>query len=374
MYLANQTGRVLLLHWHRPVPLENFLLPPETGLRLDWRVPASIPGFFPKRQADVRVGRSGLKTVRAYPELFSGYESERPEAIFWEQHLDEALQRATTGEFKNHHVLRHRLLGHLSEDQLERRLISLGENDMLHWTPSFGAIFKLFFRPSEGVQNVLDQVMNELGLHPFHYSAVHCRVRHPKATPQGVHVKGKDEVHPADKTGLPWEGDTKLFAIGIAARALWCANFLRNESHEPVYFFSDSNDLVHYMTQQLTNASYASQHLREIQSNGVTSAALVAVKQTPRLVSRRDTDVDNAHIDKQKGRDPPAYYATFVDLYLAMQARCVTYGIGYYAVLATKLSGTKCKLLYQEEEWGGSDNKQANTKFCPVKTTSSRVT
>jgi hypothetical protein len=38
-------------------------------------------------------------------------------------------------------------------------------------------------------------------------------------------------------------------------------------------------------------------------------------------------------------RDPPAYYATFVDLFLAVHARYVTYGIGYYAVFATKISG-----------------------------------
>jgi hypothetical protein len=65
--------------------------------------------------------------------------------------------------------------------------------------------------------------------------------------------------------------------------------------------------------------------------------------------------MENAHIDRQKGRPPPAYYATFVDLMLAVNARCVTYGIGFYAIFATKISGIQCKLVYQEEEWGGKE-------------------
>ena len=30
----------------------------------------------------------------------------------------------------------------------------------------------------------------------------------------------------------------------------------------------------------------------------------------------------------------------------------MTFGIGYYAMFATKISGTTCKYLYQQESWG----------------------
>ena len=37
MMLANRTGRVLLVRWERPAPLENFLVPPVGGI--DWTLP-----------------------------------------------------------------------------------------------------------------------------------------------------------------------------------------------------------------------------------------------------------------------------------------------------------------------------------------------
>jgi hypothetical protein len=93
--------------------------------------------------------------------------------------------------------------------------------------------------------------------------------------------------------------------------------------------------------------------------NATDGAALKAI-QPIRLVAR-EVSMENAHIDRQKGRDPPAYYGTFVDFLLAVNARCVTYGIGYYAIFATKISFISCKLVYQEEEWGGREG----TKVAP---------
>jgi hypothetical protein len=76
-------------------------------------------------------------------------------------------------------------------------------------------------------------------------------------------------------------------------------------------------------------------------------------------VVSRDVSAENAHIDRQKGRPALAYYGTFLDLLVAVHARCVIYGIGYYTAFAAKISGTKCKLLYQQEAWGSQADKQA---------------
>ena len=346
------------MHWHRPVALENFLVPNE----IDWTVPKEIDGFFSK--TDVRVSRQEMKIVRAYTELFEGYASESPEQNFWTEELDEALQRAVTGSFKNKKVLRHRLLGHINEEELESRLRALGEEDMIHRTAAFGNIFRMFFRPSEGVKKDLDSVYKSLQMQPGKYSAVHCRVRHPKATARNVFVKGKNDAYPADKSGLPWEGETRLFAIKTAIHALQCASTLLGNSREPLYLFSDSNDLVRYMSHQLTDPQFVAGNATIFKTSTVDAEALDVVHKTN--VIARSMSEENAHIDRQKGRDPPAYYATFVDLLLAVNARCVTYGIGYYAVFATKISGTKCKLLYQEESWGGIDNKRMNAPRCSL--------
>lgn len=360
LYLANQTQRVLLLHWHRPVPLEHFLLPNE----LDWSVPRDVPEFFGPNHG-VRADREAMKEFRNYAtDLFEGYKSETPTAEFWEKHLDEALHRATHGAFREKKILRHRILGHIAENVLEARLRSLGETDMLHRNLSFGKIFQMFFKPSPGVQEELDFVFQSLKLTSRNYSAVHCRVRHPKAHPKNVNVKGKNEDYTADKTGLPWEGSTRDFAIQTATRAVKCAQTLLRSKDEPIYFFSDSVDLVRYMSRELTLERFRAANATLLKASPVDSEARRVVEHTHILA--RDVTIENAHIDKQKGRDAPAYYATFVDLYLAIHARCVTFGVGFYAVLATKISGTPCKLLYQEESWGSFGNKSSHAPLCSL--------
>ena len=341
LYLANQTQRVYLIRWERPRPLENFFIPNE----IDWSVPEGVEGF------------GDMKTVRALPALFRDYLEDRPDEEFWETQLDQALERAKKGEFKDTKVLRHRLLGHLEEGRLEDRLRALGETDMIHATKTFGMIFRAFFRPSKGVEAQLSQVYEKLHMSPNHYTAVHCRVRHPKATVKGVTVKGKNANYPADKTGLPWYGETKDFAVAVATHAIQCARTLSVDANEPMYFMSDSNDLVRYVAHELKDKEFVARNT-SLFENPYDAAALKAIQ--PTNIVAREVSLENAHIDKQKGRNAEAYYGTFVDLLLAANARCVTFGIGFYAVFATKISGTECKLLYQEEEWGGKAGGKAS--------------
>jgi hypothetical protein len=345
LYLANQTGRLLLLHWHRPVPIEEFLLPRE----LDWRVPRDIEGFF----GDPRVSREGMKVARGIKELFQGFAQESgPEHLFWDTQFDMAMKRAIDGEFKETKVLRHRLLGHLDEDKLEERLRDLGETDMLHSSPSYGSIYRMFFNLNPNVQSEVDKVYRALRLRPTlqntdyptshssysynnfsTYSAVHCRVRHPKATPKATLVKGKDANYPADKTGLPWnDGKARQFAVETATHALQCANTL-SRLFEPIYFFSDSNDLVRYMSHELSDELFLATNKSMLRNP--TDAKALEVVSMSRVVAR-NVSTDTVHIDRQKGREPEAYFATFVDLDIAIHARCVTFGVGFYAVFATR--------------------------------------
>lgn len=352
LYIANQTNRVLLLHWHRPVPIENFLQPAQ----LDWTVPNDMVGFFPRKdqygkEVDVRASREDMRLVRAYPDLFEGFAADEPTSLFWEEHFDVALHRATNGVFRDKKILRHRLLGHIAENELESRLRKLGEVDLIHWTSSFGTIFRLFFQPSNGVQAELDHVYQQLHLVPRMYSAIHCRVRHPKAHPPNAVVKGKDGSNTADKTGLPWSGDTRSFAISTALLALRCAQTIAKGS-QPIYFFSDSADLAQYMSHDL---------VAHQQSEGSGFGLSVDNPQL-RIVARNATE--NVHIDKQKGRQPHDYYSTFVDFFLAVNARCLTYGVGFYAMFASKVSGTSCRLLYQQESWGNTVNKATHVQVC----------
>lgn len=147
-----------------------------------------------------------------------------------------------------------------------------------------------------------------------------------------------------------------------ATEALQCAKMLVKDPQEPIYFFSDSNDLVRYFSRELQNKTFVTANRTLLKSNKVDWAALTEIHSSN--VVARDVDLENTHIDKQKGRAPPAYYGTFVDLFLAINARCVTFGVGFYALFATKISGTKCKQLYTEEAWGGSEFKSSMANVC----------
>lgn len=116
------------------------------------------------------------------------------------------------------------------------------------------------------------------------------------------------------------------------------------------------------MTRELVNQTFVKANRTLLDNNPADKAALEEVKSAK--VIARDVNMENAHIDRQKGRAPPAYYGTFVDLFLAINARCITFGIGYYAVFAAKISGTKCKKLYTEETWGGNERKKLLADVC----------
>lgn len=352
LYLAHKTKRVLLIAWQRPRSLENFLVP--SGL-MDWRVPE-----------EAKFGFADIRRVRNETQLFEGFPEANPTDEFFSKDFDIALERATTGSFANIHVLRHRLLGHLYQDVLEERLQKeMPDSQTLHVPPLFGKIFWLFFRPSQPVHDKFVGVMNDLRLIPQAYTAVHCRVRHPKAFSYGATVLGKNPNYPADKTGLPWEGETRQAALGVALKALQCAKSIssssKNSTYSPVYFLSDSNDLVSHITQELpamdsTDTKTYNWSLPQLQQ-------LLGSKTNGLAVLSRDPTEENAHIDRQKGRPPDAYFDTFVDLLVVMHAQCVVYGIGYYAAFGAKISGTSCQYVYQQEAWGAQAMKGA--EVCP---------
>ena len=147
-------------------------------------------------------------------------------------------------------------------------------------------------------------------------------------------------------------GDMKRFAISTATHALQCAATLLSRStaeEEPLYFMADSSDLVHYM---MTHNDTT------IPQNHVVLSHLHIVA--------RDQSVPNAHIDRVKGLPIHHYYGAFVDFFLAVHARCVTYGVGFYALFAAKVSGTLCRLRYAKETWGGTVEAKQEDEFCSL--------
>lgn len=358
LYLAYKTKRVLLIAWQRPKSLENYFVP--TGL-LNWTIPE-----------EAHFGFDDMRHVRNFTELFQGFPEGHPTPNFFEQDLDVALERAIDGTFSTISILRHRLLGHLGQENLEQRLENIMENPKsIHQAPLFGKVFWLFFKPSGPVHDKTKRIMNELHLNPYDYTAVHCRVRHPKAFSYGANIKGNNSDYPADKTGLPWEGETREAALGVAYKALKCATATTTgATSNQVYFLSDSNDLVRHVTQELPSSNATSNfdwtHPKLQQLVSSSSNTNTHVENKIHVIAR-DSWEQTAHIDRNKGRPANAYYDTFVDLLIVMHAQCVIYGIGYYAAFGAKVSGTTCRYLYQQEEWG-SNGAVKEAEICPTAT------
>ena len=372
LYLANQTGRLLLVHWHRPAPLEYWLSPSI----LDWRVPTHLPGFFPPRGSSsshnavvvplVEMRRARARIAPLFPPRM---QPDKPTTEFWTRELDEALDAARaiattmpTAMPSTHRappkIMRHRMLGHLHEHILEDRLRAAGETIPITTNDVFGRMFRLLFRPSPRLQAKL----NALSLPKEEpYTAVHCRVRHPKVA-KAWRPMGQGGEGTADKTGLVWEGKNRVFAIRIANHALQCTSLQHHP--QPVYILADSSDLVHYYVDSLSNATYRIAHAQDLKSNPAEAEALQWTNSLN--ITSRPLREETVHLDLQKGRPVEAYDDTFLDFYTMVHARCLVFGIGNFAWFAAKVSGTNCTLLHQPEAWGEVIRKSQETPYCPI--------
>jgi hypothetical protein len=116
-------------------------------------------------------------------------------------------------------------------------------------------------------------------LQPRQYQAAHVRTRHPGRT--GHIVINADGTN-ADATGLNFSGPSRESVIADGLRAVQCAIKASHDSHTPVYFHSDSDDLVRYMqshygtsaTSALLNASDNAVDVNTVNDNATDSVAL----------------------------------------------------------------------------------------------------
>jgi len=338
LYIANQTNRVLLIKWFSPMKLEEFL---EPNL-IDWTVPAS------------RLVNTRTIFKRHLHYLKSWYIKGR------HRYLNPLTRLREDPIFSKEKIITIRYTGERWYNfSQEAEMRALGETDMLDDTESFGKIWHALFRPSPPVQAKIDETMQQLGLIPGHYAATHCRVRHPGRF-EGKEVTGKFNSTEADISGLPFEGKNKEMAIQTAVHALQCTKQLTNED-EPVYFFSDSEDLVNYMVNTSTLSTHSVSDSSSNTSNLTKLEQLVdSVKRSTTIRSRNVSNWPSVHLDlgRHYGAQKEDYYATFVDLYIAIAARCVSFGVGNFAYLAAKISHTSCLQIHEHFDAAKAFNQQ----------------
>ncbi|KAG7369765.1 hypothetical protein IV203_027511 [Nitzschia inconspicua] len=184
--VAYLSRRILIIHWNKPHPLTEFLVPPRGGL--DWRAPSWLAELI----ETAGLGRDVGKTLGDVLDMAMEEKSKFTMARM-------AMQDYHAGRF-------------WYDEQVQ-----VGE-------PAFETIFhhvwKLFFTPSAAVRQRLETSMSEMKLTPYSYTAAHCRVLYAKDDRPQYQQKN-------------W-----------AENAVNCASELRPRM--PIFFTSDSTDATLY--------------------------------------------------------------------------------------------------------------------------------
>lgn len=215
--------------------------------------------------------------------------------------------------------------------------------------------WNVFFQPSLLLQQELNKASKNLGLVAGNYDAAHCRVRHPAHFNQKT--MNKEDMH-----GAKYVGKQRELAIRTAIRAIQCTKYIGSKKNKaepdvPVYFYSDAEQLVHSAIRHDPPQDDLEKNLHALS----IKAGVVG----------RFSEAKIRHIgDSQKG-EIDSYLSTFVDLYIAAGARCIALGVGNFAYLASRISGTDCSITHEKIKktlaaaWGMKD-KLKKTENCPA--------
>ena len=244
LWVAQQTGRIFLIWWTRPCPLEEFLVPNA----LNW----TVPDFLPLQDA-AQNGRIFLKL----------------------------------------HVLLDKSHANLPIIRTKMQTYHGGQLDFDNRTDStydevYHELFRLFFRPSPPIAQILLDEMSAVHLRPGHYAVAHYRAFYGR------------------------EGRKESTIAKVAVNAVNCASMLRPGG--PVYFASDSTFAVKTVQDYAKTNDYP----------------IVTIQNQEPL-----------HLDKAGNwstRHPSDFYSIFVDLYLMGMGRCVTFGQGGFGRFGLLLS------------------------------------
>jgi hypothetical protein len=163
----------------------------------------------------------------------------------------------------------------------------------------FHEIFRRFFQPVPRIAQLMDAKMNDYKLIPGQYAAVHLRAMYGNRQ----HRDAQEMI------------DLSVLGINCASNLL---------PGRPIYFASDTGSAVD------AAKDYASMHSLPVAS--------------------LEFDTNPLHLDKDpdwKTRSPSEFDATFIDMLMLAQSRCVAYSNGGYGTFGSLLSHeSDCSLRF----------------------------
>ena len=301
VWLAQKSGRRLLIKYSKPFPLEKFLVLPD-GSQFDWRLP---DGYF-----DNELEAYANRTFDQYREM---------RRYDWHTKVEQSPWNSTRVIFVNNN---------LAMPPMVRKMQSLfHESYDQHIIPG---IFRRLFHTSPGVQAVVDQTAKEHGLVAGKYASAHLRLKYPFKPPKRLVLAAKN----ADKNGggLAMDDNRTAWNVHLLSdNAINCAMQAMPEARQ-VYFASDSNEAAQYL---LHESAWSRAHKGNVTTLNVTNIQ----NDIPKVVARLDIEEEPVHFDSGLKREPSAFYATFVDLWIMAHSKCISHGAGGFGQFVSRLTG-----------------------------------
>jgi hypothetical protein len=314
LLVAHQFNRILLIHWERPCPLREFLVPPITG-GLDWRIPAWLQERlkFRKRPLILTLNPHATELLAQSPDLVLA---------------DMLLQINDHGaSYYFQHTSYHAILN-ITNDNEHSDTRQKSSTPASTSTNSFALediylhVWDILFQPSPAVAALIQKQMQELQLTDNNYAAVHIRSQYLR-----------------DKSSIAKHAPHFRNAVHCASQLLPGAS---------IFIAADAAAVTEYAVNYGREKAAAS----AAKVKGATAIAVVArptiSNSTNPLHLDRGSDylATGAQIIEQEAvRRPSDYYDIFVDLYLLARSKCIalhTGGYGHWARLMSHTGAGQC--------------------------------
>jgi len=284
--------RIFLIRWGRPTKLEEFLMPNE----VHWSVPdwmyEELNNFANNTENKYnRKGKAVVNLLRNHPETLV---------------ISGSLQDYFGGS--GLYILNDaKLAGEKDPEGEGSDLTALGWKKV---RIIFHDLFYTLFKIAPPIAKLVEEKMQSANLVPGNFSASHYRAfygtEHKKDT--------ITEEHLAKKT----------------RNALNCASSV--QPGDPIFFASDSLSAVKFAREVMMNET-------ETNTNTTSSNTSTAINRKKIVVF--DEGKEAVHLDKNyqwKSGNVSDFYATFVDLLIMSNAKCMALGQGGYGEFANILS------------------------------------
>ncbi|CAB9510577.1 expressed unknown protein [Seminavis robusta] len=322
LWLAHKTGRKFLIKYYKPLPFEEFLVPPPDGF--DWRLP---DGYLMDEWYEY-----GNRTA-------TQYKAER--RVAWHKRMEQDEWKDKKVIFMNSNLA-------IPEVRPQQdKLVGTPEDEL--WP----ALFRRLFQPSPGVAKSLSPLTEKVKAGT--YAVAHVRAKWPN--PAFGRLKYKNQKWwKADKEGgeLDMEDtNTSRIISTLANHAVECAVRIMPET-EYVYLASDSSELVVYLqtqspywssTGEISKMSWPGADPAMANSTNATEhgwgVPAWEIPTTARTIARPDFEKAAPHFDGAKWDRPEGGYPVFEDMWMLAHAKCHTTGVGGFGRLGSVLSGNR---------------------------------